>query len=432
MTISLFGTKVKSTLYELIEQGSIPNMAEMVLVKPHSVEKKQIVSANGESISLAVAPLRSLIVSISSRNGHVIRHAHRWLRYLCGVIGKSVTASTVEQYGRSVTYFCNWIEESERYPSLTVDEVIEIVTREDILEWHDFQKAKGTCKNSTLHSREAALKEFLTWLTTSEGGQIRNIANSPWGRNNDLDYIIKKGNKKSPKIITTEHITNLLLSMHNECERSMFHTQYDTGLRITELIGLKCSDLPPESIYSNQNYEFIPLYIRGAKGRATGVKERVTIISRAVLNRIRRYHSSSEYKLADAWKINDPNKPVFLTSNGKPWSQRNASKQFKSAVQRSGVGNEFSTHWMRHGTAFSILNSDIGKDYEDKMLTIQGMLGHANLGTTEIYTQISPALLGRINKEGINQNRLHEAEDIRKATFLPPLKHSEKRGHRGE
>jgi integrase len=83
---------------------------------------------------------------------------------------------------------------------------------------------------------------------------------------------------------------------------------------------------------------------------------------------------------------------------------------------------------MRHGTAFSVLTSNIGKDYQDKILTIKSMLGHANVRTTEIYTQISPAILSKLNTEGQKQNRFAEAGRIRSETYLPPLKHQEKRG----
>jgi site-specific recombinase XerD len=265
-------------------------------------------------------------------------------------------------------------------------------------------------------------------LTTIEAGGVRSLKDSPWGRENKLPYIVKKSSPKSPKFITANEIIGILKGLHSESERCMFHMQYDTGLRISELVSLRLKDLPSQSLYQDQNFSYIPLYIKGAKGKAGQDKERVSIISRAVLNRIRKYHSSVEYRTASQWRIHDPEKPVFLTSNSLMWTVRNAQKQFKTAVKRSGVSEDFVTHWMRHGTAFSILTSDIGKDYQDKMLTIQSVLGHSNISTTEIYTQISPAILTMLNSEGKKQDRLSEAEYIRAETFLSPLKHKEKRG----
>jgi len=208
----------------------------------------------------------------------------------------------------------------------------------------------------------------------------------------------------------------------------MFHAQYDMGLRISELIQLKNKDIPRAELYDT-SMEFIPLTISGVKGRGGQKKPRITLISRAVLNRIKRYHNTLDYTLASDWGTSDPNKPAFLTVHQRTWQNRNASKQFKDAVKRSGVPQEFKTHWMRHGTAFSVLRSDAGKTIEDRFLILQSILGHADLGTTEIYTQISPAILHNLTKEGEKINRLHEAEFIRSATYLPPLMHKERRGH---
>jgi integrase/recombinase XerD len=233
----------------------------------------------------------------------------------------------------------------------------------------------------------------------------------------------------SPKFIAANIIIELLKGFHNECERVMYHAQYDMGLRIGELVDLRISDLPREEHY-DPACEFLPVCIRGNKGRAGRVKQRTTVISRAVLNRIKRYHNSLAYKLAENWQLSDKNKPVFLTPNGKAWSVRNASQQFKRSARRQRLDPKICTHWLRHGTAFSILRSDIGKSYEDRMLTVQQLLGHSRLSTTEIYTQISPAMLLSLTERGREINRLTEAEEIRDATFLGSNQHCEKRGHR--
>lgn len=289
--------------------------------------------------------------------------------------------------------------------------------------------ADGANSAKTLHFREACVKQFLDWLSTKDGGSVRDSVNSPWGRDNTLRQLAPAPNVNSPKFIPVETVINVLQGMHNECERCMFHAQYDMGLRISELVELRVRDIPKSEQY-DQAYEFIPICVNGAKGRGGKKKERITLISRAVLNRIKRYHSSLEYKLAPDWSISDPDKPAFLTANQRKWSIRNASKQFKNAVRRTGSVSALKTHWLRHGTAYSVLRSDMGRNYQDKMLMVQQMLGHSNLTTTEIYTQLSPAMLTALTKKGKELNRLGEAEQIRETTFLGPLQHKERRGHR--
>ncbi|WP_418607363.1 tyrosine-type recombinase/integrase [Pseudoalteromonas sp. US3C1013] len=371
-----------------------------------------------------------VIYSIVDSQGVIVKCVQNWLRYLTKSIGVTITDGSVDQYGRSVVYFVRWIEEEKYYPNLSVDEVLVIITRQDIRAWVEYM-TQLNLSPSTIRTREVCVKQLLDWLTTIDGGNVRLQENSPYGRdhNNKLKYVSKSVRSKSPKFIDTSTIISVLSKFYNECERCMFHTQYDTGLRISEIIELRKRDLPDLDLYPT-TAEFIPMVVQGMKGRGGQPKERITLISRAVLNRIKRYHNTIDYKLSADWDMIDPDKPVFLTVNRYSWGYRNAKKQFDSAVSRSIAPEGFTTHWLRHGTAFSVLRSSIGRGYEDRILTVQQMLGHAHLSTTEVYTQISPALLADLTKKGHEIDRADEAHNIRKATFLPPLKHKERRGHK--
>jgi integrase/recombinase XerD len=389
-----------------------------------------IVLSSGDYLELAALKQSHPIYSVVDSRGTVVKTVHAWLRLLGRTANLTNSINTVSQYGRILTYLVRWIERNGPYPSLSIDENILLLNREHIRRWLESMKEPGKLEHSTVHSREACLKSFLDWLTTNEAGKLRSAENSPYGRDGSQPYIVKKPNAKSPKSISEEAVVRILNGMHNECERCMFHTQYDIGLRITEMVNLTISDIPDATMY-NPAFEFIPLYAPRTKGRGGQTTEKATLISRAVLNRIKRYHSSREYKLAPDWDINDPAKPAFLTANQLRWSPRNASKQFKNSVLRAEVSEDTSTHWLRHGTACSVLRSDLGKTYQDRMLLIKQMLGHALLSTTEIYTNIPVDLLQALTIEGKTMNRLQEAESIRERTFLAPLQHFEKRGHHG-
>lgn len=388
-----------------------------------------IVLSSGDTLDLSLKRSEYPIFSVVDSQGAVVQSMHRWLRSLRAQVGLTVAARTVVQYGRILSYLCRWMERAQLYPSLNIDEQLKLLSRQDIAAWLDYMKSRGAESHGTLHTREACLKTFLEWLTTAEAGRLRDPENSPYGRNGSLRYIVATPNARSPRFVSAEIVVELLNGMHNECERCMFHAQYDMGLRLTELIELTVDDIPDDAMY-NPAFEFIPVCAKRVKGRGGQRPEKNTLISRAVLKRIKRYHSTPEYKLATDWDIHDPKKPAFLTSNQVRWEQRNASKQFKKAVERAGLTDRMSTHWMRHGTAYSVLRSDMGKDYQDKMLIVQQMLGHRELTTTEIYTQIPPSLLQALTRAGSAINRLGEAEFIREKTFLGPLRHREKRGHR--
>lgn len=402
-----------------------------LLTVPIAEKGRQIaVESTGEALQLGSfhsgpGPIYSVIDS----QGSIVKSCHSWLSSLRRQVGLTFSRNTVPQYGRTLSYLVRWIESHPPYPNLGIEENIQLLSRHDVVNWLNAMKDAGAESDKTLHSREACLKSFLEWLSTKEGGNLRPAENSPWGRDGSLPQVVPAPNARSPKFISAETVIEALSGLHNECERCMFHAQYDMGLRISELIGMRLGDIPGNEQYDSA-YEFIPVYINGVKGRGGNSRERITLISRAVLRRIKRYHSSPEYKLAPDWAINDPEKPAFLTANQLKWSVRNASKQFKNAIRRSGSVEAFKTHWLRHGTAFSVLRSDAGKNYVDRMLMVQQMLGHRHLKTTEIYTQISPAMLTALTKAGAEINRLGEAEHIRQKTFLAPLHHTEKRGHR--
>jgi integrase/recombinase XerD len=389
-----------------------------------------VLSRPGEAIELDMAGAPEPVLSVSDNNGFIVRTVHAWLSHIGRLVGLTYSEKTVPQYGKIMTYLVRWIEKHPPMPGLSVDENIIGMNRDDVIDWLKYMKKHGAKSNKTLISREVCLYECLDWLCTADAGNVRDMENSPRGRDNGAGNITKGGSQKSPKLIDTDVVVRVLNGFHNECERCMFHAQYDMGPRISELIGLTLRDLPNEASYDS-SHEFIPICINGVKGRGGTAKERITLISRAVLRRIRAYHNTIEYRLAPGWAYNDLDKPVFLTVNQLTWQARNATKQFDAAVARAGLPDNLRPHWLRHGTAFSVLRSDAGKDYADRVLIVQQMLGHSDLRTTEIYTQISPAMLDKLTKSGSRINRLEEAETIRRESWLAPLRHKESRGHSG-
>ncbi|RQV65874.1 hypothetical protein DF018_22085 [Burkholderia cenocepacia] len=395
-----------------------------------TIPKTVTILSAGDALDLTAARSSSPFYCIVDSRGAIITTVTNWVKSLVDAAGVSNTLSSAVQYGRTASYLCRWIEKSGPFPHLTMDENILRLSRQNLTEWLNHMRNVEGLEPTTVHSREVAIRTLMEWLSTIDAGRLRDPENSPYGRDGMLPYITRTPKALSPKFIPAEYVVQILNSMYNECERCMFHTQFDSGLRISEVANLKRSDIPDLARF-DATHEFLPFVARRSKGRGGNSSEKTTLISRAVLNRIKRYHASIEYKLAPDWGINDPDKPAFLTCNQLKWSTRNASKQFKEAVRRSNVHHDVSTHWFRHGTAYSVLRSDIGRTYEEKMLLIQQMLGHASLKTTEIYTQVPVALLTKLTLKGKEINRLHEAEFIREQTFLGSLQHTEKRGHNG-
>jgi integrase/recombinase XerD len=101
------------------------------------------------------------------------------------------------------------------------------------------------------------------------------------------------------------------------------------------------------------------------------------------------------------------------------------------AALRAGLDQAlFCPHKLRHGAAFSMLRSELGKDYFDKLFLVQQLFGHKSITTTEIYTVIPPAVLAKLNANSVIVEKYEEAKQILDATYLPPARHNEARGHR--
>lgn len=377
-----------------------------------------------EPVNLHRQKLNGRYVYTFFRNGRVIELPTRWLRFLSFEPRNS--EQTVYQYAANLKNLLVYFSLTEEYRHLPFDLVLQICTRHDLQHWIRFQNETNKSAN-TIHSREASVKEFFDWLGSKDGGNIRKPEKAIYktGR-----LISPAPGKKAPRYLPAEGLILLLNNFHNEAERCMVHTMFDVGMRISEALRLRRCDLPDQRQYP-EGAKYFPLRIEGAKGRGGRTKERISIISSPVLARILRYHNSFGYRFSPEFDSQDPDKPLFLSANNLPLSARNFNKQIKEAAKRAGLrAADFSAHKFRHGAAYSILKSELGKDYFDKMILVQQLFGHQQIRTTEIYASIPPALLQQLNNNETVVSKYEEAKRIFEATYLPPAKHIEKRGHR--
>lgn len=355
--------------------------------------------------------------------GVILELPTRWVRSIAD--GVRYSSQTIGHYANAVKDFLGWIIDEEQYSQYPVDDVLKVISRKGVQDWIMARKTVGI-QATTLRNREAAVKKMFDWLTSADGRHIRTTDNTPY----KTDKLISRApTTRSPRYLPSEELIILLNGFHNEGERCLAQTLFDTGLRISEAIRLRKKDLPEERHFP-QGTKYLPLSIKGSKGRANQYKERITIISSPVLARIRQYHNSSSYRFSPFYDIADSEKPVFLSVNGRPLSARVVNKQIKRAAERVGLDPiRFSAHKLRHGAAYAILTSEFGKDYLDKLVLVQHLFGHASPRTTEAYTAVPPAILSKLSGDKVVVEKYQEAKRIRDATFLAPLKHNEKRGH---
>lgn len=318
---------------------------------------------------------------------------------------------------------CQWVESNLTFDGFHTDQIIQRLISEEILDWIDDQRETGLYEN-TINNREVLAREFYQWLTTAEGDRIR--LDIPWGRKT----FTRRSHTNLPRFVTMEQVIRLLNATHNESQRVALHFMYDTGVRVSELVRMTNDIMPNESDWP-EDVNYYPLLVPGSKSRdSRKPKYRFTIISRPVLARINRYHSTPKYLFARGFSLYDPTRPTFLNTRYKPLSIDSVQKAISDAWKRQG-GNpkEISPHRLRHGTAVSILRSELGKELHDNFLILKSMLGHAHISSTEIYAAIPIAALRSLMGKQQIRLKYDEAQQIYDATYLPIHQHKEKRGH---
>lgn len=213
----------------------------------------------------------------------------------------------------------------------------------------------------------AAIRGFYRFLTLE-----RRLAASP-----AADLAAPRAWPGLPRFLTVEQVDALLEQPDASTprglrDRALIEVLYATGLRVSELVSLRTTDVNLDGGY---------LTCTG-KGR----KERIVPIGESAADWVRRYLRDARPALAPA-RPRPASAVLFLNARGRPLSRVGFWKILKGYVRRAGLGRDVSPHVLRHSFATHLLER--GAD----LRAIQLMLGHADLSTTQIYTHVLEARL---------------------------------------
>jgi site-specific recombinase XerD len=176
------------------------------------------------------------------------------------------------------------------------------------------------------------------------------------------DSVIVRPKKlqKLPCVLTKEEILTIISNVTNLKHKSILLTIYSSGLRISEALNLKISDIDSGNMRIKVN-------------SGKGSKDRYTILGQQNLSLLRTYY-----------KFFKPNNYLFIGSNPDiPLQSRNIQKVFQVAKDKAGIIKPATVHTLRHSFATHLLEA--GTD----LRTIQLLLGHDNINTTCIYLHLS-------------------------------------------
>ena len=270
----------------------------------------------------------------------------------CGALSleSGLSRNTILAYRADVIDFNFWLKEKD----VAISEVCESLISDY------FVYVKKTLKTSTLNRKISAIKKFYLWMNRE-----RHISTNPSSGLKGLKF-----NQKLAYVLNENQLSNLFSIPNTETsnglrDRTILELMYASGLRVSELVGLKYTDclLSEKAV------------LVSGKGR----KERVVPFGDETVFWIEKYLSSSRPKL-----LKDKSSDFFFVGKG----GGRLSRQFIWKLVRKlgaqiGLENYCTPHTFRHTFATHLLNN--GAD----LRAIQLLLGHADISTTQIYTKIA-------------------------------------------
>ncbi|MCD5390590.1 site-specific tyrosine recombinase XerD [candidate division NPL-UPA2 bacterium] len=288
----------------------------------------------------------------------------QFLNYLS--VERGLAKNSIIAYGRDLRKYIGFLKERE-IESLGRSTHKEIMTYLMELKNPGLPGKRGLSSASVARNL-VAIKMFHRFLV-AEG----DLKDDPTA-NMDSPLVAKK----LPHVLTIPEVEKLLRRAKGQTlkevrDRAILELLYGTGLRISELISLKMVDL---------NLDFSYLRCFGKGGR-----ERIVPFGREARDWIKKYLEKVRPQLAKR----KSDSALFLTRLGKGFSRQGLWKVIKKYANKSGLGKEITPHTFRHCFATHLLQG--GAD----LRSVQEMLGHADISTTQVYTHVNRERLKSIH-----------------------------------
>ncbi len=199
-------------------------------------------------------------------------------------------------------------------------------------------------------------------------------------KNNPLGTISNPKNiKKLPKVLSEEEVDKLLdINLKTSFDyrnKAMLELMYSSGLRVSELINLKVNDI-------DLNNASVRIFGKGSKERIVPLDDYAI----EALDNYIKHHRKSLFKHGE-------NNYLFLNNHGNKMTRQGFFKILQKIVKEKNIKSEISPHTLRHSFATHLLKH--GAD----LRSIQELLGHSDISTTQIYTHITSERLQKNYKE---------------------------------
>ena len=254
------------------------------------------------------------------------------------------------------SYLFDLIKFNEYFKDIRINNIDEA----DIVKYLEYLSKKEELSERSIERHLTTIRSFYKYLIKNDFITVditKNIDNLKLGK-----YL--------PNTLTIEEIDKLMDIPLNTAfdyrTKAMLEVMYGSGLRISELVNLKLSDI---DLYNNT------ILIHGK-----GNKERIVPLGEYAKEYLEKY-LNVRYELLK--KKNGNHEELFLNNHGKPITRNGFNFLLNNILRDKGIDKEITPHTLRHSFATHML--DNGAD----LRTIQELLGHSDIVTTRIYTHVS-------------------------------------------
>ncbi|MDD4956756.1 MAG: site-specific tyrosine recombinase XerD [Candidatus Omnitrophica bacterium] len=286
------------------------------------------------------------------------KHVEQFLYFM--EVERGVSANTISSYRHDLLRFSGYIEKSRTD--------IVCVTRDDIVNYMLHLKDGGLGATSIARNL-AALKTFWKFLLAEQvvRENVAAMVETPrmW--------------KTIPGVLTKEEVERLLAAPPRTKagirDRAILELMYASGLRVSEVVELKKTDINLASLY--------------VKCFGKGGKERIVPFGDAASSAMAKYLSDARPHLVGSGQSTH----FFLSKLGRKISRQSLWKMIRKYAVKAGITKHITPHTLRHSFATHLLEGGA------ELRGVQEMLGHADISTTQIYTHVTSDKLRNVHKK---------------------------------
>lgn len=264
---------------------------------------------------------------------------------------KQLSLNTLQSYRRDVEQYLAYLHEINLHN-------ISKTSKTTVITYLMHLQKKGRA-TSTISRNLASIRSFYQYLTKS-----KVIEKDP-----TIDMVSPKVEKKLPQVLSTKEVELLLeqpkcVDMKGYRDKAMLELLYATGIRVTELISLNVNDINLELGFLRCN---------------KGTRERIIPVGSFAISALNEYLSKARGLLVQS----PEEKALFVNVNGGRLTRQGFWKIIKQYKNQAKISKDITPHTLRHSFAAHLLEN--GADLH----SIQEMLGHSDISSTQIYTQIA-------------------------------------------